>query len=271
MTESKSDTKTEVKTEVKQEVKVEAPKVKKKRGRKRKNKRYFTDITQIAIIAYNNLDPETERRKRNKIYNRFIHYPIDKMAENLIHTFKFYYIDMPYEDVKNSVVAHINEKLHMFSSDKGKAFSYFNRVAKNWLIQENQKAYDKICTKTDLQKWDDTRSVLNEMSDEETLSDKKEFLTLFAEYMDENLGTYFTNRRDIAIADSFLEIIKNRNLIENYNKKALYILIRERCRLKEKETQYITKVVNVLKKEYFERFEHYRINGVIINDSQKFF
>ena len=47
-------------------------------GRRRKNKRYFTNITEIAINAYNRCD---DQQLKNKIYNRFIHYPFDKLAE----------------------------------------------------------------------------------------------------------------------------------------------------------------------------------------------
>ena len=66
-------------------------------ARKRTNKRYFTSITEMAINAYNTCD---DPRLKNKIYNRFIHYPFDKLAENVIHTYKTYYFDVPYVDVK---------------------------------------------------------------------------------------------------------------------------------------------------------------------------
>ena len=75
--------------------------------RKRKNKRYFTKITEIAINAYNSID---DYRLKNKIYNRFIHYPFDKLSENVIHTYKTYYFDVPYDDVKANVVAFLNQK-----------------------------------------------------------------------------------------------------------------------------------------------------------------
>jgi len=62
-------------------------------ARKKKGKRYFTKITEMAIIAYNECEDD---RLRNKIYNRFIHKAFDKLAENSIHTWKTYYFDVPY-------------------------------------------------------------------------------------------------------------------------------------------------------------------------------
>ena len=79
---------------------------KKKRGRKPTKKQYFTYITDQAINAYNQ---EEDYMKRNKVYREHIHYAFNKLAENIIHTFKFYYFDVPYEDVKCEVVAFLNE------------------------------------------------------------------------------------------------------------------------------------------------------------------
>ena len=100
--------------------------------RRKRSKRYFTKITEIAINAYNGCD---DNQLKNKIYNRFIHYPFDKLAENVIHTYKTYYFDVPYEDVKASVVAFLNEKIHKFNGENGRAFSYFTVVARNYLFK----------------------------------------------------------------------------------------------------------------------------------------
>ena len=115
--------------------------------RRRKNKRYFTKITEIAINAYNGID---DYKKKNRIYNRFIHYPFDKLAENVIHTYKTYYFDVPYADVKANVVAFLNQKIHKFNGANGRAFSYFTVVARNYLFNENNQNYQRMKQKTDL-------------------------------------------------------------------------------------------------------------------------
>lgn len=63
---------------------------------------YFTDDTEQAIIRHNN---ETRPKMRERIYNEHIRQPFEKLAENIIHTFKFYYFDVPSEDVKHEVVS----------------------------------------------------------------------------------------------------------------------------------------------------------------------
>ena len=102
-----------------------------KRGRK-SQRNYFTDDTEKAILQYLASDNQVER---NRIYNERIHYAFYKMAENLIHTFKFYYTEVDdLEDLKHEVITFLLEKLHYFQEGKGKAFSYFNMIGKNFFM-----------------------------------------------------------------------------------------------------------------------------------------
>ena len=131
---------------------------------------YFTQETEDAIVLYNNCDDPHER---NGIFDSKIKYPLNKMAENLIHRFKFYQFDVPYEDVKHETVAHIIEKLTKYSPDKGKAFSYFSIVAKNYLINEHNGNYDAKKNAVDLVVVDDSRQVINEISRQDKIEDDK--------------------------------------------------------------------------------------------------
>ena len=228
---------------------------KKKRGRKPTKKLYFSYVNEKAIVAYN---LETDQLKRDKIYREYINYPFNKLVENIIHTFKFYYFDVPYQDVKAEVVAFLNEKIHKFTEGKGKAFSYFSIIAKNYLIIANNANYAKMKQRADLTVIDEQRDLGGEAAYSDYQETLKDFTDQFVKYYDDNLSTLFTNKRDIIVADSLLEIFRIRQNIENFNKKALYILIRERTGLK---TQNITKVVNRFKKDFTSMFIVYQRTG----------
>ena len=228
---------------------------KKKRGRKPTKKLYFSYINEKAIVAYN---LEKDQLKRDKIYREYINYPFNKLVENIIHTFKFYYFDVPYSDVKAEVVAFLNEKIHKFTEGKGKAFSYFSIIAKNYLIIANNANYAKMKQRADLTVIDDQRDLGGEASYSDYQETLKDFTDQFVTYYDNNLNSLFTNKRDIIVADSLLELFRIRQNIENFNKKALYILIRERTGLK---TQNITKVVNRFKKDFTAMFVEYQRTG----------
>ena len=89
---------------------------------------------------------------------------------------------------------------------------------------------------------------------------KSDFIDHFTKYVDYHLYTLFLKDRDRAIADSINELFKNRLDLYSYNKKALYILIRERTGV---HTQYITKVVGKLKGLYLELYTEYTKTGYL--------
>ena len=99
---------------------------------------YFTQKTEDAIIRYNK---EERAYMKERIYNDHIRRAFDKLCENIIHTFKFYYFDVPSEQVKQEVISFLVMNMHKFKEGKGKAFSYFSIVAKNYLILHNNKNY----------------------------------------------------------------------------------------------------------------------------------
>ena len=72
----------------------------------------------------------------------------------------------------------------------------------------------------------------------------------------------------ISIAYAIVELMKTRDGIENFNKKSLYVLIREMTNV---ETSYITKVVNVFKREYKKVLIEFEKVGYISNKKNKFF
>ena len=145
----------------------------KKRGRKSK-RQYFTDDTELAILEY--LASENER-ERNRIYNDRIHHSFYKLAENLIHTFKFYYTEVDdLEDLKHEVICFLLEKLHYFKAGKGKAFSYFSIVGKNYLILYNNKNYARKKGKADPLEVDTDNEILNEFDRQEVKKEKIEFI-----------------------------------------------------------------------------------------------
>jgi len=225
--------------------------------KKAKSRMYFTQITENAIIRYNNSE---DSFLRNKIYNEHIAYAFDKLAENIIHTFKFYYFDVPSEQVKHEVVSFLVMNMHKFKEGKGKAFSYFSIVAKNYLILNNNNNYKKMKSHRGLDILDFKRN----LSSESQVVDDKETYEVFTEmmldYWENNLPNIFKRQKDILVADAVLELFRRSQNMENFNKKALYVLIRE---MTGSNTQHITRVVNVMKRYYKRLFKEFQSTGSI--------
>ena len=226
------------------------PVVKKKRKRKKKGKNYyFHEGTEKAIIRYNNTD---NPHLKNKIYNEHIRAAFDKLAENIIHTFKFYYFDVGSEEVKHEVVSFLVMNMHKFKEGKGRAFSYFSIVAKNYLILNNNKNYKMGKIHSEMDVLDYKRNILGENMDIENTKKATLFIDELQRFWDANLTNVFRRDKDIRVADSVLHIFRIKENIENFNKKALYILIRE---MTGSNTQHITRIINVMKK-YNKRLQY---------------
>ena len=95
-------------------------------------KLYFNADTQAAIVAYQACSDTGEKEKH---YVEHIMPAFNRLAENLIFIYGFITPDEPYENLKSDCVTFLYETIHKWDESKGsKAFSYFNVVAKNWLI-----------------------------------------------------------------------------------------------------------------------------------------
>ena len=233
------------------------PKPKFKKKRKKKSKIYFGTPVQNAVIRYN--DSKNPVIK-NRIYKEHIQFAFSKLAENLIHTFKFYYFDYPLDEVKHEVVAFLVMQMPKYQPDKGRAFSYFSVVGKNWLILHNNNNYKKMKIHDQLTVLDYKRNIVGEKSLGEADDFNVEFVEQMLDYWDNNITNIFRRQKDILVADSVLELFRRRKNIENFNKKALYIMIRE---MTGSNTQHITRVINQMKNFYCTMLEEFQTDGKI--------
>tara|TARA_B100000902_G_scaffold232569_1_gene220542 strand:+ start:486 stop:1262 length:777 start_codon:yes stop_codon:yes gene_type:complete len=231
----------------------------KKRGRKRTKKQYFTPDTDAAIKEYL---ASSNQDERDNIFATRIHYAFYKLAENLIHTFKFYYTEVDdLEDLKHEVICFLLEKLDYFKPEKGsKAFSYFSIVGKNYLILYNNNNYKKKKAKVDPSAADEDDGVLRQLGRDERKQEIKDFIDYFTEYTDKHMFTMFKKDKDRKVCDAINVLFKRRENLEIFNKKALYIYIREMTGV---ETPVITKVTKVLRKLYKKLYSEFDETGYV--------
>jgi len=226
---------------------------KKKRGRKRTKKQYFTPDTDAAIKEYLATSNQDER---DTIFKDRIWYPFYKLAENLIHTFKFYYTEVDdLEDLKHEVICFLLEKLDYFKPERGtKAFSYFSIVGKNYLILYNNNNYKKKKQKADPTAADEDEGVLHQLGRDQRKQDIKDFIDYFTEYTDKHMFTMFKKDKDRKVCDAINILFKRRENLEIFNKKALYIYIREMTNVDTPVITKVTKKLKVLYKELYSQF-----------------
>ena len=212
-----------------------------KKKRRKKSKIYFGTPVHDAIVEYNRSD---DIAFRHKVYTEEIHAAFLKLAENIINTFKFSYFDYGFRDLQEEVVSNLVINMHKFDETKGsKAFSYFSVVAKNYLILNNNANYKKGKLHRDIE-------TLYDMGNEDESMNKSASQDVFEktiDYFDDKIDKLFPKEQDKKVAESIIYLCKNKDRIDNFNKKALYIMIREMTDVK---TSKITQISNVFRKIY---------------------
>ena len=225
--------------------------------KKKKGVQYFTQDTEDAIVLYNNT---TDFEVKSRIYNDRIHYGFFKLTENIIHTFKFYYTEVDnIEDLQHEVITFLLSKIHLFNPERGaKAFSYFGTIAKRYLILSNQKNYKKRIDTIGLDALEEDEEhsySIDDSSHDERLS---MFIDIYTEHVTKHIYTLFPKEYDAQIADAILELFRKRENLDIFNKKALYIYIRE---IVDVKTPKITKIANQLYDIFKENYVFYLEHG----------
>jgi hypothetical protein len=193
--------------------------VKKKRKPRKKNKvrQYFHEGTQAAIEQF---QAEESLEKKAKIYESEILPAFEKLSENLIFIHRFTSLHSSYEDLKNDCITFLYEALYKFDASRGtKAFSYFNVVAKNFLIIKSKQR---------------TKFLKRNISLENPAA--------------------FTQDETISLNDhnsvpAQEHLFENADELEFLNKRAVFVYLREMSGLNPKQ---LTTTISSLKKKYNE-------------------
>ena len=228
-------------------------------ARKKSKANYFSTETEEYIVKFNTSD---DHAYKQRIFTDYIYYPFYKLAENIIHTFKFYYTDVDkIEDLKHEIVSMLyEEKIMKFDPTNGaKAYSYFGTIVKRWLINYNNKNYKKL---KQIGSFDDIEESYDQDIDLDSPSGKtlSNFMNIWIDSVYIRIDELFMKDSDIQIADAVLTIFRTRHDLDIFKKKALYIYIRE---MTDCETPQLTKVITALKEDFKENYQKLYDQGLL--------
>lgn len=107
------------------------------RGRKPKNKNYFGQEQENAVLEYLTVD---DVQVKNLIYNEKLKPAFEKMIESIIRRYNLYIPEESFEETFYDTLSFLITKANHFQSDKNKkAYSYYGNICKNYLIGRLQK------------------------------------------------------------------------------------------------------------------------------------
>lgn len=224
-----------------------------------KSNMYFNENTTRAIEQYQQADDAVQREK---LYMAEIYPAFDKLVENLIFIHGFKGLHDSYDDLKNDCVTFLYEAIHKFDPTRGsKPFSYFNVVAKHWLIIRSKQRVNKL--KKSLSIDDDglSRSDREAIEGHDVLPAQDEQLeaiefVIRIHRMLDKIKARVTSENEVRCIDAVIQIFNAVNDLSDrpgedllLNKRAVFMYMREISGLNPKQ---LTTTIASLKKHYRE-------------------
>lgn len=212
---------------------------------------YFTPNTQESICKF---QKSNDRREREKLYVEDIMPAFEKLVENLINIHKFSSMYDSYEDLKSDCVNFLFETIHKFNSEMGtNAFSYFNVVAKNWLIIKTKQKAQKTRRSVSLSDIDSLTCNELRIIEEHNLVPSQDQELDKAAYATKILKMLYDIRakvkveNELACINSVITIFENIDGVDILNKSAIFLYMRELSGLSPKQ---LTTSIQTIKKHY---------------------
>lgn len=212
---------------------------------------YFNANTQAAIVLY---QQSTEKKDKDRLYVKEIMPAFEKLVENLINIHKFTSLHDTYDDLKNDCVNFLFETIGKFDGNRGtNAFSYFNVVAKNWLIIKTKQKSQRIKRSVSLDD-PDALSANEHLIIEDHCTVQSQDEILINEHTAKNIvkilyeiRTKIKSENELACINSIITIFENIDDIDLLNKSAILLYMRELSGLSPKQ---LTTTMQVVKKHY---------------------
>jgi len=229
-------------------------KVKKVRRRRQKGtgtKMYFNKDTQAAIIQYQDCD---DPKERESLYVKEILPAFDRLSENLIFIYGFAKGPDPVDNLKNDCVTFLYEAIGKWDPAKGsKAFSYFNVVAKNWLIINSRRNYKRISRHVSV---DDLESMSSQekhsMSNYDISPPPDDFIMREERHgeimkMLHEIQRRVTGDKEKRCITAVITVFKNIDSLDFLNKRAVFVYVRDISGLSPKQ---LSVAMNSIRKQY---------------------
>ena len=227
------------------------PDLKEKKVEKSSLKLYFNSDTQDAIVKFQS---EELRKEKDRLYVNQIMPAFEKLVENLINIHKFTGMHDTYDELKNDCVNFLFETIHKFDAGRGtNAFSYFNVVAKNWLIIRTKQKSQR--TKKSVSLDDPSSLTVHETSiiEEHNVVPAQDFFVDSSVSVESTIKMLYEIRakvkteNELTCINAIITIFENIDDIDLLNKSAVLLYMRELSGLSPKQ---LTTAMQSIKRHY---------------------
>ena len=208
---------------------------------------YFTQVHEDAIIKYCSTN---SLREKEELYMSLIRPAFSQMVDKIVFTYRF--TNLPdIEDLREECKGWLGTILAKFDPNKGsKAFSYFSVVTKNWFIHKVKKNKKRLEREVsfDSVDYDLERDLLDKAESYQDKQVRKELMDNLRKEM-ETWEVDFTKPQEKKVYDAVIVLFDSAEEIEIFNKKAIYLYLRE---ITGMNTKQVVTQLNKMRKRYRE-------------------
>ncbi len=213
--------------------------------KKKKKNHYFTKVTEDAIVKYCATE---DTSIRSELYIEHIRPAFNELVDKIVYTYKFTSLEN-IDVLKDECKIWLTTILSKFNPNQGtKAFSYFSVVTKNWFTHKAKKQtqknrreinYDSMVREIETLSEEQSKSFLQEEED-------RQFWNILLKEV-KGWQKLKLKENEQKVLDAVLTLLENIDQIEIFNKKAIYLYMREITGL---NTKQIVSCLNKMRTRY---------------------
>jgi len=209
--------------------------------KKQSTENYFDIREENAVRMF--LTASTFEEK-NKIYNEFLRFPLDKMISSIIRRYKLYRKDMDFIEIHTDTHSFLMTKIDKFSPSKEKkAYSYVGTICKNYLlgqILKDQKETNRKISYEDISgDLENAPQMIYYLDIEQP--EEVNLIPILIDYIKEIIEENELNESELKLGLSLVEILENYETIfpatdnNKFNKNVILLSLREMTNMSTKE------------------------------------
>lgn len=222
---------------------------------------YFTVDTDLAIEAFQSAEDDTTK---HAIFNHEIRPAFEKLIENLIFVYSFFKFG-DVDQLKRECLTDLYNTLPKYDGSRSrdpnkitsKSFSYFNKVARNWFVAKGKDMNRRAKNESDLFYDLDHENIKNHpnfmISSYESQVEEREMWDQLYKNM-ESWRNLPMKKNEREVLEAIIVLMKNSDAVSIYNRKAVYLYLRDLTGLNTKQIVSNMKKIRALYDEWYEKY-----------------
>lgn len=229
--------------------------------------RYFDKQEEYAFRLYLK---EQDDIKKEFIYKKFLKFPFEKLAENIINKYELYSDKLSYNEIHTMALSHVHEQLRKFDVTRNtKAYSYYGTTIKHFcigILKKEKKVRDKI------ESFEEYHSDDDEINDkygffENNLYEKNINLIYFSQIIDLVIKPILkinTNEDERKVGYALIEILDNwENIFIFDNNTATYKYERSHfLQMMRNLTNFNTGKIRYIMNKYIKKYREEKLKVI---------